>query len=128
MIKSFESVLLSTENSTRLANFYKDKVGLKCTSVMEIGEKGEKAYEFNLGKGSLLYINPHSEVHGKSPNPERLILNFEVDDIEKEVKRLKSEGIKQTQDIYHIEGYGLISTFQDVDGNYFQLVQIRPNN
>jgi len=29
------------------------------------------------------------------------------------------------QDTYHIEGYGYISTFEDVDGNYFQLVQVR---
>lgn len=54
-----------------------------------------------------------------------LIVNLEVDDIEKEVKRVEEKGAKKKQDIYHIEGYGLIATFEDIDGNFFQFVQIR---
>lgn len=125
MIKGIESILLSSGDATKLADFYKEKVGLKCTSEMEMGDDGEKGYEFDLGDGSLLYVNQHSEVHGENPNPERYILNFEVDEIEEEVKRLKDAGVEQTQEVYHVEGYGLISTFKDVDGNFFQLVQVR---
>ena len=91
----------------------------------EMGEKGESGYEF---ADAQLYINYHSRVKGKNKMPGRHILNFEVDDIEKEVKRIKKKGAKQIEDIYHIEGYGLISTFEDVDGNYFQLVQVRASN
>lgn len=53
------------------------------------------------------------------------MLNIEVDDEEKEVKRLKDAGVKMVADIYHVEGYGHIATFEDVDGNYFQFVQVR---
>ena len=56
------------------------------------------------------------------------MFNLEVDDIEKEVKRLKHARAKLVQDIYHIEDYGKIATFEDVDGNYFQLVQVRELN
>ncbi len=122
MIRKLDGVLLSTSNSTKLADFYKDVVGIKCTNVWEMGEKGETVYEF---ASVQLYINPHSKVKGKSKDPSRYMLNFEVDDIEKEVKRLKKAKVKMVQDIYHIEGYGLIATFADVDGNYFQLVQVR---
>jgi len=62
---------------------------------------------------------------GKNKNPERIIFNIEVDDIEKEAKRLKEAKVMLVQDTYHIEGYGYIATFEDIDGNYFQLVQVR---
>ena len=124
MIKSLDGVLLSSEDSQKLADFYKEKVGLKCTMEFEMGDKGEKGFAFEDVK---LYINQHSEVHGKAKEPERYILNLETDDIEKEVARLDKEEIKKIKDIYHVEGYGLIATFEDVDGNYFQVVQIRAN-
>ena len=122
MIKALEGILLSSEDSTKLADFYKEKVGLKCTMEFEMGENGEKGYAFEDAK---LYINQHSEVHGKTKEPERFILNLETEDIEKEVERLDNEGAKKIKDTYHVEGYGLIATYEDVDGNYFQLVQVR---
>ena len=54
-----------------------------------------------------------------------MIFNLEVYDIEKEVKRLKKNGVKLVKDIYHVEGYGCIATFEDIGGNYFQTVQVR---
>lgn len=123
MIRKLDGVLLSTSNSKKLADFYKDVVGIKCTAEWEMGEKAEVGYEF---ASVSLYINPHSGIKGKAKDPSRFMLNLEVDDIEKEVKRLKKAKVKVKQDIYHMEGYGLIATLIDVDGNYFQLVQVRP--
>lgn len=122
MIKALDGILLSSEDSTKLADFYKDKVGLKCTGEWEIGEKGEMGYEFADVK---LFINQHSEVHGKSKEPERYILNFEVADIENAVEKLDKEDVKKIKDTYHIEGYGMVATYEDPDGNYFQLVQVK---
>jgi len=48
--------------------------------------------------------------------------------LEKEVKRIKRAKVTVQQDIYHVEGYGLIATFVDPDGNFFQLVQVRAAN
>ncbi len=124
MIKALDGVLLSSEDSQKLADFYKDKVGLKCTMEFEMGENNEKGFEFADVK---LYVNQHSEVHGKTKEPQRVILNFETEDIEEEVAKLDKAGIKKIKDTYHVEGYGLIATYQDVDGNYFQVVQVREN-
>ncbi len=124
MIKSLDGVLLSSEDSQKLADFYKEKVGLKCTMEFEMGENGEKGFAFDSVK---LYINQHSEVHGQTKEPERFILNFETDDIEEEVERLDKAEVKKIKDTYHVEGYGLVATFEDVDGNYFQVVQVRAN-
>lgn len=122
MIKALDGILLSSEDSQRLADFYKEKVGLKCTMEFEMGDKGEKGFYFEDVK---LYINQHSEVHGKTKEPERVILNLETEDIDEEVARLDKAGVKKIKDTYHVEGYGLIATYQDVDGNYFQVVQVR---
>lgn len=123
MVKKLDGVLLSSADTKKLADFYKDVVGLDCTNEWEMGEDGETAYEF---ADVQMFINPHSEVHGKSKEPARYMLNFEVNNIEKDFAHIKKEGAKVIQDIYHIENYGLIATFEDPDGNYFQLVQIRP--
>jgi predicted enzyme related to lactoylglutathione lyase len=67
----------------------------------------------------------HSQVKGGSKDPARYVLNFEVDDIEKTVESLDSTGVKKVQDTYHIEGYGYAATYEDPDGNNFQVVQVR---
>lgn len=127
MIKGLEALNLFTENAKQLAEFYRDKVGLKITFEGEMGENNEEIYELELGKGPNLYIIDHSKVRGKNTNPDRIIFNLEVDNIEKEVKQVKAAGVRQVQDVYHVEGYGYISTFEDIDGNYFQLVQVKAN-
>ncbi|KKQ51854.1 MAG: hypothetical protein UT19_C0005G0037 [Candidatus Woesebacteria bacterium GW2011_GWB1_39_10b] len=46
-------------------------------------------------------------------------------EVDKEVKKLAGKKVKKIQDKYHLEGYGYIATYEDPDGNYFQLVQVR---
>ena len=124
MIKGLDSVLIASENPKALADFYKDKVGLQFEDEFEYGEKGEAGFMFKIGSTGLTIL-PHSEVKGKNSTGARIMLNIEVDDIEVEVKRLKDAGVKVVAEIYHMEGYGYIATFEDVDGNYFQFVQVR---
>lgn len=125
MIRGLESLTLFTSSAKKLVAFYRDKVGLKVAFEGLMGEN-EEIYELAFGKGPNLYIIDHSKVKGKNKNPDMIIFNLEVDDIKKEVTRLKREKVKQIQPTYHVEGYGWISTFADIDGNYFQLVQVRP--
>ena len=125
MFRKLDGVMLSSQDTKKLATFYREKVGLDQTGEYEMGEDGNSAFEF--GKVQF-FINPHDKVRGKNKNPERFMLNFEVDDIKKTVTRLKKNKVRLIQDIYHIEGYGYIATFADLDGNYFQLVQVRAGN
>lgn len=124
MIRGMEAILLSSQSAKKLAKFYRETVGLKQSSVMEIGDKGEQGFEFPL-KGMSIYILDNSKVKGKNKQPARIMFNLEVDDIRKEVARLKKKKVKVVEDIYHIEEYGYVATFQDVDGNHFQFVQTR---
>src|SRR5438132_674420 len=125
MIKGIESVVLFSEKPKALADFYKDKVGLKLTLEAEIGE-GEELFGFDFGGSSVgLYINHHSEIKGKTKDPKRIMFNLEVDNIESEVKILEKKGLKMIGMLHQVEGYGKIATFEDIDGNFFQLVQTR---
>src|SRR3989344_9268011 len=125
MVKGIESINLFSESAKKLANFYSEKVGLKVTLEAEMGEAGEEIFGFDFGGGSGLYVVDHSKVKGSNQEPERIIFNLEVDNIEEEVKKLEMAGVKKIKDTYHVEGYGYIATFEDIDGNYFQLVQVK---
>jgi predicted enzyme related to lactoylglutathione lyase len=124
MVRGLESVLLHSEDPKSLANFYQDKIGIEIKEEYDMGE-GASAFEMNAGDGSSFMINSHSEIKGKAQDPNRILLNFEVKNIEEAVKEVSDRGVKVVQDTYHIEGYGYIATFEDIDGNYFQLVQVR---
>jgi len=125
MIRGMESVLLFSDNAKKLAAFYKDVVGLKSGMEAVMGEHDEAMFEFKLGNCSLIVLD-HSDIHGKSKEPRRMFVNIEVDDIEKEVARLRKHKVNVIADTYHLENYGWITTFEDPDGNYFQFVQVRP--
>lgn len=125
MIKGIESIGIFTQSAKKLAGFYKDKVGLTIEDEWVMGEKDEEMYLMGTGKGTGFFIMDHSKVKGKSKQPERIITTFEVDDIKKEVTRLKKAKVKVIADTYHIEGYGYIATFADLDGNYFQFAQTK---
>jgi len=125
MIKGIESILLNSENARKLADFYKNVIGLKQTMEAEFGENNEELFTFEMTNSSALVILDHSKMKGKNGSPERYILNFEVDDIDQESKKLDDKKVKKIQDKYHVEDYGFIVTYEDPDGNYFQLVQVR---
>lgn len=127
MIKGIESITLFSENAEKLADFYKEKVGLKLTMEAEVGEDGGGLYGFEFDGGPGLYMMNHSKVKSKNKEPERIIFNLEVNDIEAEVKKLDEAGVTKIQDTYHMQEYGYIATFKDIDGNFFQLVQIKPS-
>lgn len=111
---NLNSLMIGTENPKRLADFYSKVLGKK--PDMEDGEW----YGFNAG-GCFLSIGFHDKVKGSAKNPERLILNFETKEVEKEFARIKKLGAKVFKEPYSLEGFQ-VATFIDPDGNYFQLM------
>ncbi len=112
----FNSLLLFSENPKELAEFYK-KVFKKDPGWEEGGYTG-----FMIGQGMFM-VGPHDKVHGENKNPERMIVNFETDDVRGEFERIKKLGAKVVAKPYH-PGEAeemMLATFADPDGNYFQL-------
>ena len=69
---------------------------------------------------AFLSVGAHSEVKGESKEPQRVIFNFDSDDVKGEAERIKGLGAKVIKEAYEIEGMW-IATFADPDGNYFQI-------
>lgn len=123
MIRGLESITINSAGAKKLADFYKDKVGLKLTMEAEMGA-GQKVFGFDLKKADL-YIVGDKRFTAKSQEPGRLLFSLEVDDIEKEIARLEKAGLKTLGEYYHLEGYGFIAPYMDADGNRFRLVQVK---
>jgi predicted enzyme related to lactoylglutathione lyase len=116
---NFNSILVFSENPAELAAFY-EKVFEKGPDWDMEGYRG-----FQLGAAAIT-IGPHDKVKGKSQNPERIMFNLETEDVKEEFERIKAiGGVEVIAEPYgdEEEKYeGLVATFADPDGNYFQLM------
>ncbi len=113
----FRSILVFSADPGKLADFYK-KVFRKEPGWQESGY-----YGFQVGKGFVTF-GPHDKVHGRNPNPERVLFNFETRDVKGEFERIRKLGASVVAEPYHPmeDPKSMIATFADPDDNYFQLV------
>ena len=115
MLSRIHSVLIWSEDPNRLVPFYRDVLGLK------VEMEGEFAV-FSLD-GAGLAIGKHSDVRGRSRDPNRVMIDFQVADCQAEYDRLRQRGVEFVRPPSK-EGDGLtIATFLDPDGNVLQLFQ-----
>ncbi len=114
---NLNSLLVFSENPKALSDFYGKVFG----KVPDMVEGGYFGY---LVGGTFLGIGPHDQVKGPNPAPERILVNFETTDVKKEFERIKGLGTRVVADPYRMDEArdGLIATFADPDGNYFQLM------
>ncbi len=115
---NFSSILVFSEDAKKLADFYK-KVFDKDPDWSDGGY-----YGFMAGS-AFLSIGPHDKVHGKSSNPERIMINFETKDVKGEFERIKKTGATVIKAPYQMGEDGnaaWIATLADPDGNFFQLM------
>ena len=118
MLTGIHSVVIWTEDVSRLLPFYRDVLGLK----PQMENKGFVAFE--ASSGAALALGSHSEVKGRSRDPYRMMVDLQVDDCQTEYERLSKQGVEfirtPTKDAIHI-----IATFHDPDGNVLQLLEDR---
>jgi predicted enzyme related to lactoylglutathione lyase len=107
-------MLLGSTDPERLKNWYRD--GLQA----EVDGYGN----LNLG-GFGLVIEQRDDVTTKTVEPGRHIVNFAVEDIEAAAAQLRTLDVEW---LVHPEdrGIGWFATVIDPDGNYVQLIQMRP--
>ncbi|MCH7577535.1 MAG: VOC family protein [Chloroflexi bacterium] len=117
MFMGMHSVLIWSEDVKRLVPFYRDVLGLK----PQMESEGFTVFLLN---GAGLAIGTHSEVQGRSRDPNRMMVNLRVDDCQAEYERLSKQGVEfsrtPTKDAIHI-----VATFHDPDGNVLQLLEDR---
>ena len=112
---NLNSILIGSEDSEALIAYYTMLFGTP--DYVDSGYAG-----WQLG-ASNLSIGPHSEVHGKSAHPGRILLNMETDDVAGNFARLKAAGAIVVAEPYQLgeNGEFWVATLADPDDNYFQL-------
>lgn len=109
----FVAINITSADPDALMTFYRDVVGLA----------GWPGMEFALAAGSaMLTFDNHSEITGRAKEPARWLLNLGVANLPDETVRLKAAGVVCLRDQGREDWGGVISTFVDPDGNYFQLM------
>jgi predicted enzyme related to lactoylglutathione lyase len=115
---NLNNVMLGSEDSKRLADFYAQVLG---KPNPEWSDEANGWFGFGVGDGSIA-IGPHSEVKGRNPQPGRIMLNLATTEVTSEFERIKALGAEVIAEPYEPGGGGMqMCTFADPDGNYFQL-------
>jgi len=112
---NFNNILIGSSEPGRLIEFY--------TKLFGEPAFADGTYAaWMVGSGGVA-VGPHSEVHGRNGEPGRIIWNIESDDVRGDTDRFKAAGVTVVTEPYEFEGApgSLIATFEDPDGNYFQL-------
>ena len=115
MVK-FSGAIIWTNDLVRMQLFYENILKLKPHSVRD----NFIAYRWRDLRFS---IGLHSEVNGSSKEPFRIMLNFDVSNIQDVTKLLKSNGGRFLRDPEKDHWGGWVCTFLDPDGNTIQLLQ-----
>jgi len=114
------TVMLGSEDPKALSAFY--------TKVL--GEPGwqDSGYTGWQAGSAMLVIGAHSEVKGRNETPGRVMVNFETPDVKGEFDRIKALGARVEQEPYAPgeEAEMWLATFEDPDGNFFQLASPMP--
>ena len=113
------SIQLASPDPQRLSAFYRDVVGLKPAEGM-----GDQS--FHVGPAGVLFIVDHSEISGPTAEPARAIIDLHITGLDAEHDRLSKAGVTFIRDRGVEVWGGVISTFEDPDGNRIQLMEYRP--
>jgi predicted enzyme related to lactoylglutathione lyase len=113
---NFNSILIGSDNPQRLVDYYTKLFG-------EPAFNDDSYSSWQIGTGAFS-VGAHSEVHGKSAHPGRIIWNIETDNVAGDFARMKAAGAIVIREPYSFEGYPdmWIATLADPDDNYFQLM------
>ena len=114
----FAGIIISTDNLNKMNDFYVKLLGVQPNNHSDY----HSSFHF---KDFKLIITTHDKVKGKAKDKYRKMINSSVDDIFKSYEKLKSMNVKIIQKPYQEEWGGYICTFEDIDENIVQFIEIR---
>lgn len=112
-------VNVNSGDPERLIGFYRDKLGLTVNP-----DAGPGAFMAGSANFISLIIEEHDQVAGATREPQRVLLNFFVDDAVAEQHRLEAADVRFIREATEEPGFGIVATFADPDGNLCQLMQL----
>jgi len=104
-------MIVRVRNVPYMVSFWRDKIGLG------------PAYETDVWSEFHLENIVIALLHDENAHPKRTGIVFKVDNIRETVEKLKVKGVKVSEidDI----GFGLLSFFEDPEGNEYEIFQPR---
>ena len=116
MIDGVAGVIIWTENMEEMAEFYRDTLGLPVHS--------ERPHFIAFEWGQMRFsIGAHSEVHGVSAEPQRIMVNFGTSDIHALHEQLTAAEVRFVRQPEREHWGGWVATLEDPDGNLLQLLE-----
>lgn len=112
------AINLTSDQPQEVLRFYKETLGLP--PAPEMGEGAVRA------GGAVIFVDGHSDTRGAAKEPQRVLINFFVDDLQSEQDRIEKAGATFIRRGGKEPWGGSISTFLDPDGNYCQLIEYKP--
>ena len=110
-------IIIWSESFEELVNFYETVLEVPCT------KKKEHSAYFQWGNFKFSIAN-HSEIRGKSKDPNRFMINIKVADIEEITERLLKIGVNFIRMPEREKWGGKVATFEDPENNRVNLIQI----
>lgn len=120
MLGHIAGVMIFTEDVPRLAAFYRDTLGFTVDQ-----DRGKSVmFASPQAGGAQLAIESHSEVRGRSKEPNRIMINLRVGDCRKLYAELTGKGVEFVAEPYADPGGAyVVATLRDPDGNTLQLIE-----
>lgn len=119
-LRSICGVILLSDDPRRLAEFYGRVLG--CAFQRE--DHGRLAEHFGLDVGEVHFgIHPPSNFQRTTPGTASAAIAFNVSSLAEPMAVLRELGATQVQ-APHDEGFGLVTSYLDPDGNQFELVEL----
>lgn len=112
---NLNSLLISSESPEKLRDFYGNVFDKK-------PDMDDGGYFGWLVGSAFITFGPHDKVKGENKNPERILINFETNDVKGEFERIKGLDATVIAEPYSMGDNSWIATLADPDGNYFQLM------
>ena len=119
-LKSICGIILLSDDPARLARFYAQVLGCR----FEREDHGDLAEHFGVDVGEIHFgIHPPANFQRVTPGSASAAIAFNVSSIQEAVTVLGELGAQQVQPP-HDEGFGLVTSYLDPDGNQFELVEL----
>lgn len=119
MVKSSNLSWIVVSDIKKARDFFSKSIGLKEKVFSE--EHGWAEFEGEAEGGAVLGVALENSELMAGKNA---VITFTVENLEASIKKFREKGVRLIGDVLEVPGHCKMQTFQDDDGNLFQIVEL----